>query len=86
MLLVQGWGAADVVLDDRDWRSPGLVASAKGIDHAMLPSLLLKTDFEEPGTRFELSEPGFLQYRVLLKTEDRAITPYLKRVTVARWE
>ncbi len=48
VLLLRGWAAADVVLDDGDWRSPGLVASAQGVEHEMLPVLLLKTEFKEP--------------------------------------
>jgi hypothetical protein len=40
--------------------------------------------FEEPGTEFAVAEPGFLQYRVVLETEDPAITPHLKRVTIGR--
>lgn len=53
LLLLQGWAAADVVLDNSDWRSPGLVASAEGIEHEMLPSLLLKTEFEKPVFLFD---------------------------------
>ncbi len=40
--------------------------------------------FEQPGTEFEVAAPGFLQYRVVLETENPAITPYLKRVIIGR--
>lgn len=38
--------------------------------------------FDAAATAVRIVEPGFLQYRVLLKTEDPALTPYLKRVTL----
>jgi hypothetical protein len=53
VLLLQGRVAADVVLDDSDWRSPGLVARARGVEHEMVPSLLLKTEFEKPAFLFD---------------------------------
>ncbi len=40
--------------------------------------------FEAPGAAFEMPTPGFVQYRVALKTEDPALTPYLKRVVIRR--
>lgn len=38
--------------------------------------------FDAPGAAVRIAEPGFVQYRVLLKTEDPALTPYVKRVTL----
>ena len=38
--------------------------------------------FDAPGTAVRIAQPGFVQYRVLLKTENPALTPYLKRVTL----
>ena len=38
--------------------------------------------FESPGTALQITQPGFVQYRALLKTENPALTPYLKRVTL----
>jgi hypothetical protein len=38
--------------------------------------------FETPGARLRMAERGYVQYRVLLSTEDPALTPYLKRVTL----
>jgi len=38
--------------------------------------------YDTPGAAFEIPTRGFVQYRVELKTEDPALTPYLKRVTI----
>jgi hypothetical protein len=38
--------------------------------------------FDVPGAALRIAQPGFVQYRVLLKTENPAVTPYLKRVTL----
>ena len=38
--------------------------------------------FEVPGAALRIAQPGFVQYRVLLKTENPALTPYLKRITL----
>ncbi len=38
--------------------------------------------FDSPGAALRIDQPGFVQYRVLLKTENPALTPYLKRVTL----
>jgi hypothetical protein len=38
--------------------------------------------FDTPGARFTVAAPGYLQYRVTLRTENPALTPYLKRVTI----
>jgi hypothetical protein len=56
VLVLQAWAAADVVLDDSDWRSPSLVASAEGVEHEILPSLLLKTQFKEPVFLFDATD------------------------------
>jgi hypothetical protein len=38
--------------------------------------------FDSPGAALRIDQPGFVQYRVLLKTENPALTPYLKRVAL----
>jgi hypothetical protein len=38
--------------------------------------------FDSPGTTVRIAQPGFVQYRVSLRTENPALTPYLKRVTL----
>jgi len=38
--------------------------------------------FDAPAAVVRIVEPGFVQYRVLLTTENPALTPYLKRVTL----
>ena len=38
--------------------------------------------FDASGSTVEIAEPGFVQYRVLLKTDDPALTPYVKRVAL----
>jgi hypothetical protein len=40
------------------------------------------SSFDTSGAVVRIAEPGFVQYRVLLRTEDPALTPYLKRVTL----
>jgi len=40
--------------------------------------------FDKTGQAFDVTEPGFIQYRVTLGTSDPALTPYLKRVIVTR--
>jgi hypothetical protein len=38
--------------------------------------------FELPGGEFHVPEPGYLQYRVILKTSNPARSPYVKRILV----
>lgn len=38
--------------------------------------------YDTPGAAFEIPTAGFVQYRVVMKTEDSALSPYLKRVTI----
>jgi hypothetical protein len=40
--------------------------------------------FDTSGASFAVPAPGFLQYRVTLRTESPALTPYLKRVTLTQ--
>jgi hypothetical protein len=40
--------------------------------------------YESSGAVIEIPTAGFVQYRVVLKTEDPALTPYLKRLTIRR--
>jgi len=40
------------------------------------------TCFEVSGATVRVARPGFVQYRVLLKTENPALSPYLKRVVL----
>ena len=42
--------------------------------------------YEQSGPELRLPQAGFLQYRVVLATEDPARTPYLKRVTFSEKE
>jgi hypothetical protein len=46
------------------------------------PDETAATTFDTPGATLKVAAPGFLQYRVLLKTDNPALTPYLKRVTL----
>jgi hypothetical protein len=39
--------------------------------------------FGIPGASLAVATPGYLQYRVTLRTENPALTPYLERVTIA---
>lgn len=39
--------------------------------------------FDAPGEAFGITAPGFVQYRVTLRTENPALSPYLKRVTIS---
>lgn len=38
--------------------------------------------FEISPTPLRIAQPGFVQYRALLRTENQSLTPYLKRVTL----
>jgi hypothetical protein len=40
------------------------------------------SSFDTPGVALRIAEPGSVQYRVVLETENPALTPYLKRVTL----
>ncbi len=40
------------------------------------------SSFDSSGASFAVPAPGYLQYRVTLRTENPALTPYLKRVTI----
>jgi hypothetical protein len=42
--------------------------------------------YEASGAIIEILTAGFVQYRVTIRTEDPALTPYLKRVTIRRAE
>ncbi len=48
------------------------------------PDRTAASAFELPGGNFQVPEPGYLQYRVILKTSNPARSPYVKRVLVTR--
>ncbi|HOL50109.1 MAG TPA: hypothetical protein PLW07_05975, partial [bacterium] len=42
--------------------------------------------FEKSGEIFKVAHKGFIQYRVVLTTDDPVKTPYLRRVTISKVE